>query len=158
MEEINRRVGKTSSYLIFVFMMLMVYEVIARYFFSSPTIWVHEVCGFLFAAYVGLTGGWVLLEKGHVAVDIIYQYFPLKLKKIADILVSIVALFMFSILLWQGYKFAWHAIATHQHSHTLFAPPLWPVKLMIPVSALLFILQIVADLFRSILDLKKRSS
>lgn len=156
-EEINRKVGRASSYLIFVFMVLMVYEVIARYFFSSPTIWVHEVCGFLFAGYVALTGGWVLLNKGHVAVDIIYQYFPQKTKDIADIIVSLTALFMFGILLWQGYKFAWHAIVTNQHSHTLFRPPLWPVKLMIPVGALLFILQILADLGRSILDMKKRS-
>lgn len=153
-EKMNKWVGRASCNLIFVFMFLMVYEVIARYFFESPTIWVHEVCGYIFAAYIALTGGWVLLEKGHVAVDIIYQYFPDKAKRFADVAVSIVALFMFSVLFWQGYKFAWHAFATNQHSHTLFGPPLWPVKTMLPAGALLFILQILADLGRSILVLK----
>ena len=68
----------------------------------------------------------------------------------------VVALFMFIILFWQGYKFAWHAFATNQHSHTLFGPPLWPVKAMLPAGALLFILQILADLGKSILAFKTR--
>lgn len=157
-EKVNEKIGKTSSYLIFVFMGLMVYEVISRYFFQSPTIWVHEICGYLFAAYVALTGGWVLLTKGHVAVDIIYQHFPEKGKYLADLVVSLVGLFMFSILFWQGYKFALYAIKTNQHSHTLFGPPLWPVKILIPIGALLFLIQILADLARSILDWQKRSA
>jgi TRAP-type mannitol/chloroaromatic compound transport system permease small subunit len=156
-EAMNRKIGKASSYLIFVFMGLMVYEVIARYFFDSPTIWVHEVCGFLFAGYVALTGAWVLLEKGHVAVDIIYQYFPDRAKDLADMVVSIIALFMFTVLFWQGYKFAWHAFVTGQHSHTLFAPLLWPVKTMLPLGALFFLFQILADLARSIIQFKQRS-
>ncbi len=156
-EKINKMVGKASTNLIFIFMFLMVYEVIARYFFQSPTIWVHELCGYLFAAYIALTGGWVLLKKGHVAVDIIYQYFPKKLKYTADIIVCFVALFMFIVLFWQGYKFAWHAFATKQHSHTLFGPVLWPVKILLPIGALLFILQIFADLGKIILKLKKGS-
>ncbi|MCP4369577.1 MAG: TRAP transporter small permease subunit [Deltaproteobacteria bacterium] len=156
-EKINKMVGKASCNLIFVFMFLMVYEVIARYFFESPTIWVHELCGYLFAAYVALTGGWVLLKKGHVAVDIIYQYFPRKVKFTADIIVSIVALFMFVVLFWQGYKYAWHAFATNQHSHTLFGPVLWPVKALLPVGAVFFILQIFADFGKIILEFKKGS-
>jgi TRAP-type mannitol/chloroaromatic compound transport system permease small subunit len=154
-EKLNKMVGRASSNLIFVFMFLMVYEVIARYFFESPTIWVHELCGYLFAAYIALTGGWVLLKKGHVAVDIIYQYFPERLKYTADIIVSIVALFMFTVLFWQGYKFAWHAFVTNQHSHTLFAPLLWPVKILLPLGSLFFILQIFADMGKLILDIKK---
>ncbi len=154
-ENMNKWIGRASCNLIFVFMFLMVYEVIARYFFESPTIWVHEVCGYVFAAYIALTGGWVLLEKGHVAVDIIYQHFSERTKQAADILVSVVALFMFIVLFWQGYKFAWHAFSTNQHSHTLFGPPLWPVKSMLPAGALLFILQILADLGRSILTVKQ---
>jgi len=156
-ENINKKVGKASCYLIFVFMLLMVFEVAARYFFESPTTWVHEMCGQLFAAYIALTGGWVLYEKGHVAVDIIYQYFPENVKSIADIIVSLTALFMFVILFWQGYKYAWHALVTNQHSHTLFGPPMWPVKMMLPAGAFLFLLQILADIARSIIDFKKRS-
>jgi TRAP-type C4-dicarboxylate transport system permease small subunit len=146
------------SYMLFVFMTLMVYEVISRYFFRSPTIWVHEICGFLFAAYIAFTGAWVLLEKGHVAVDIIYQYFPNRVKCIADILVSLVAFGLFAVLLWQGWNYAWYAFKTNQHSHTVFGPPLWPVKMMLPVGALLFLTQLIADLGRSLLELKERSA
>ncbi|OGR28369.1 MAG: hypothetical protein A2277_09050 [Desulfobacterales bacterium RIFOXYA12_FULL_46_15] len=156
-EKINVKTGRAFAFLIFAFMILMVYEVVARYFFKSPTIWVHELCGFIFAAYIALTGGWVLKEKGHVSVDIIYQNFSQKGKCLADMAVSVIGFFMFGILFWQGYKFAWHAIKTGQHSHTLFAPPLWPVKIMIPLGAWLFIIQLAANLCRSILEYRKLS-
>lgn len=158
LEKMNEKIGRASASLIFVFMLLMVYEVIARYFFESPTIWVHEICGFIFAAYIALTGGWVFLEKGHVAVDIIYQHFSSRAKVIADIAVSITGFFMFTILFWQGYKFAWHAIKTNQHSHTLFAPPMWPVKILIPIGALLFLMQLTVNLSRSIIAYKTLDS
>jgi TRAP-type mannitol/chloroaromatic compound transport system permease small subunit len=157
-EKVNKIAGKLCCNLLFVFMLLMVYEVIARYVFEKPTIWAHEVCGYLFAAYVALTGGWVLLERGHVAVDIIYQYFPRKIKYTADIVVSVVSLFMFVVLFWQGYKFAWHAFSTGQHSHTLFGPILWPVKAMLPIGCVFFILQILADFGKTILNFKKGSA
>ena len=155
---VNDRVGRAACSLLFVFMLLMVYEVIARYFFKSPTIWVHELCGYLFAAYIALTGGWVLLHRGHVAVDIVYQFFPDRLKHLADIAVSALGLFMFGVLFWQGFQFAWFALVTHQHSHTLFGPPLWPVKMMIPLGAMLFLLQLLADLAQNIVDLTQRSA
>jgi TRAP-type mannitol/chloroaromatic compound transport system permease small subunit len=98
------------------------------------------------------------LKKGHVAVDIIYQHFPRKVKYFADMAVSLTGFFMFSILFWQGYKFAWHAIKTNQHSHTLFAPPMWPVKIMIPIGALLFLIQLSANLSRSIIAYKTANS
>lgn len=154
---LNEKVGKAASYLLFIFMLLMVFEVISRYFFKNPTIWVHELCGQFFAAYIALTGGWVLLQQSHVAVDIVYQFFPDSFKRLSDIVVSLLGLFMFGVLFWQGYKFAWHALISQQHSHTLFGPPMWPVKMMIPAGALLFLLQLLADLAQSIIDLKGRS-
>ncbi len=154
MESINRFVGKLSIWLIFVFMLLMVFEVIMRYFLESPTIWVHESCGYVFAAYLAFTGGWVLLGKGHVSVDILYQYFPKSVRHMADIVVSILTIGMFSVLFYQGYKFALFAYITNQHSHTLFAPLLWPIKALLPIGALLFIFQLIADIAKSIIALK----
>ena len=153
---INRKIGEAAAYTLTVFMCLMVYEVIMRYFFQSPTMWVHETCGFLFAFYIAFTGGWVLQLKGHVAVDIAYQYFSTRGKIVADLIVSIVGFVLFAVLLWVGWKYGWHAIVTNQHSHTMFGPPLWPVKAMLPAASLLFLIQIVADIMRGILDLTRK--
>jgi len=154
METISRKIGETFAYVLVIFMCLMVYEVIARYFLKSPTMWVHETCGMLFAAYIAFTGGWVLLEKGHVAVDIIYQYFPKKGKNIANIIVSLIGFSLFLTLLWFGWKFGWKSFLMSERSHTVFGPPMWPVKMMLPVGCFLFLFQLCADVGRAILDLK----
>lgn len=156
-ETVNEKVGRAFTYMIYVFMLLMVYEVISRYFFKSPTSWVHELCGFLFAGYVAMTGGWVLKDKGHVAVDIIYQHFPPRGKRVADLIVTVASFLMFAILLKYGWKFAWHALKTNQHSHTVFGPPLWPVKMLLPAGSLLFLLQILADFAKTFTEPEERS-
>lgn len=158
MESTSRKIGESSAYLFVVFMCLMVYEVIARYFLQSPTIWVHEMCGMVFAGYIAFTGGWVLLEKGHVAVDIVYQRFPRKGKYVADIIVSLVGFSLFLVLIWFGWKYGWKALVTNQRSHTIFGPPLWPVKMMLPVGSFLFLFQLVANVGRAILELKGKES
>lgn len=49
------------------------YSVVMRYFFKQPPIWVVQTCEYslLWLVFLGTT--WLLREKGHVAVDIIYS-------------------------------------------------------------------------------------
>ena len=156
-EKINKKVGETAAYILPVFMCLMVYEGGNAIFLS-----VSPPCGFMrpvaiyLPIYIAFTGGWILLLKGHVSVDIAYERFSRKMKLIADLIVSIAGFMLFIVLLWFGWKYAWHAIITNQHSHTVFAPPMWPVKIMLPAASLLFLIQIAADIARSLLDLKRK--
>lgn len=48
------------------------YEVVARYIFKSPTIWVTEACFLLFGMQYLLSGAFALHHGSHVRVDVIY--------------------------------------------------------------------------------------
>ncbi len=152
---LNTALGKAASFVIIVFMLFLSYEVVLRYFFNSPTIWAHELSGFCFALYLALTGPWVLLQKGHVSVDIIYTRYSARTQQVADIFTGLITIFFFVVLLYIGGKSALHAITTKQVSYSVWAPPLGPVRAMIPVAAFLFLLQALANLCESILQLKE---
>jgi len=50
------------------------YGVVMRYFLMSPSIWVVQTCEYALLWMVFLGTTWLLREKGHVGVDIIYSH------------------------------------------------------------------------------------
>ena len=51
-------------------------------------------------------------------------------------------------MIWAGWLFAWDSMKLGETSGTPWNPPIWPVKLAIPVAAALVLLQGVADVVR----------
>jgi TRAP-type mannitol/chloroaromatic compound transport system permease small subunit len=155
---LNTLLGKIASYSLIIMMLILSYEVIARYFFNSPTIWAHELSGFFFAFYLALTGPWVLLRKEHVAVDIIYTRYSEKKQNAADIVSNLIAIFFFVMVFYLGMKNALYSLSINQTSYTVWGPPLWPVKFLIPLSAAFFILQALAGICDSAMKIKENGA
>jgi TRAP-type mannitol/chloroaromatic compound transport system permease small subunit len=153
----NQQLGKISSFVLILIMLFLCYEVLMRYFFNSPTIWVHELSGFSFAFYLALTGPWLLQRKEHVSVDIVYSKFPARFRLTADIISYLVCLTFFAVLFWVGGKDMLHAFKINQHSYTVWGPPLGPVKLFVPVAAVLFILQAIAGICEVVVKFREDS-
>ena len=126
--------GRLFAYLLWPGVAVLVYEVIARYVFNAPTI-----CG----AYISL-------NRSHITMDIIYERFSPRKKAILDI-ISFIFFFAFcGVLLWYGSRYAWSSLIRLEPCSTPFRAPLYPIKLMIPLGALLIILQELANLCRNI--------
>ncbi len=152
-DRINAWVGKVLSFgVLFMFVMVLI-EVIRRYFFNSPTVWGNELTQLIFGAYAILCGGYILLSGGHVNVDILYSRFSEKGKAIADIITFFLFLMFCGMMLIYGGSLAWESLSTFEHSESAWNPPIYPAKLMIPLGASLLLLQGIAKLIRDILTL-----
>lgn len=150
---VNDRLGRILSLGILLIFGLLVLEVALRYLFNSPTVWANELTQMMFGAYVVLSGGHLLWCGGHVNVDIIYSRLYPKAKAWMDVLTSSV-FFAFSVmLLYYGGSLALESLARWEHSQSPWNPPIYPVKLTIPLGALLVLLQGTAKLVRDILVL-----
>jgi len=130
-------------------------EVIRRYLFNAPTVWANELTQMLFGAYIVLAGGYILAIEGHVNVDILYSRLSRKTQAILDIITSVL-FFMFCLMMvYYGGSLAWESLSTFEHSQSAWNPPIYPVKLTIPIGAGLLLLQGIAKLIRDILFLIK---
>lgn len=127
----------------FVFLL---FEVVARYAFNSPTSWATEATTMLFGAYTILSGGYLLLHRGHVNVDIFYQRFSPRTKATVDVVTSVFFFAFTIVVLVEGQDMAREAIARWEHSHSAWNPPVWPLRLCVPIGASLLILQGVVKL------------
>jgi TRAP-type mannitol/chloroaromatic compound transport system permease small subunit len=77
-------VGKFSMYLVFMMIFILLYEPIARNFFDKSCIWAVEMAQFTMAAYYLLGGGYSMILRGHVRMDLLYGRWSDKKKALMD--------------------------------------------------------------------------
>ncbi len=71
-ESLNIVIGSLTAVGLLILIALVVWEVFLRYVVNAPTTWGNELITYLFAGYILLCGGYTLLHRDHVAMDIIY--------------------------------------------------------------------------------------
>lgn len=146
--KVNDRVGRVISFLLFPITFITAFEVFMRYVVKKPTIWAWDLNIQLNAALIMLGGGYTLLEKGHVAVDILVTSIPPRLRAILDLVTSFFFFFGFVILLWYGWDVAWTSWKAREAMPTVWAPPYYPIKMLVPIGAFLMLIQGLAKLIQ----------
>lgn len=132
------------SPLALVIFAVMIWEVVARYVFSAPTLWATELSQLLFGVYIVLSGGWLLLHRGHVNVDILVARLPRRRRAALDMATSVMFFIFMAVLLKEGWTMASASLESFERSHSAWNPPIWPVKAAIPLGIGLLFLQGVA--------------
>ena len=140
--KVSEWVGRiTSDLLVLPMVLILCWEVVLRYAFNSPTIWAHELSTFLFGAIFMLGSAFALLHGAHVRMDGLYRLFPPRMKAIVDLLTSVLFYSVCIVLVWKGGEAALLSIKGAERSMTIWEPPLWPIKLAIPIGGILLLFQ-----------------
>lgn len=135
---------------IFPLVALAMIEVILRYVFNSPTIWVWDVNVQLLAAITVLGTGYTLLAKGHVSVDILVSRFSPQKRAIIDLSAAVVFFGSVGVIVWQTGIAAWVSLETRELYTSIWQPPIYPLKIMIAVGAFLLFLQGIVKFIRDL--------
>jgi TRAP-type C4-dicarboxylate transport system permease small subunit len=145
---INQWIGKIISFISFGLMIFIFYDVVRRYLFNAPTIWSFELSQILLLYMVCLGSGAVLLENSHINVDVVVKKLPARTTALIHVFMWPVLLLICIVLLWQGSLSLWDDIMFNSKSDTLWGPPMWISKIMIPLAGLLLGLQCIAQWMR----------
>jgi len=140
-DNLNNWVGKILSLLIYPIVLVLVYEVVMRYVFVRPTTWAHETSCFLYGAHFMLGGAYALRWGAFVNVEVLYNRFPPRKRAIVDLFTWILFYIFCGVLLWKSVPWAWASVRVLEYSQSCWGPPIWPIKLTIPVGAALMLLQ-----------------
>jgi TRAP-type mannitol/chloroaromatic compound transport system permease small subunit len=131
------------------------YDVIMRYVFKAPTFWAYETSWMLYSANFLLGMGYALREGAHVRVDILLNQFSPPLKVIIEMIFLLILLVLCCVSVWQGTKYAAAAWILKEGSHfTLWAPPIYPIKTLIPIAFTVLGLQSISEFVRKIKEFK----
>lgn len=142
--------GKVVSFLIIAMVGVTVYEVVLRYVFGSPTIWAFEASYLMFGAYAILGGAYTLYLRGHVNVDILYGRLPLRRRATVDLATSTFFFLFSGVLLWNIGIMGWDSLVIKENLSSAWAPPVYPVKLIMVIGVFLLVLQGLAKFIRDL--------
>jgi TRAP-type mannitol/chloroaromatic compound transport system permease small subunit len=142
--------------LILIIAFIVGYEIIMRYGFNRPTVWVNEMSAMLFGTFIILGGAYTARYNGHVPMDVVYNKFSKRGKAILDVIsFFILTLPLLGVLVWKGGESAWRSVMTLEHDSSQWGPPLYPLRVMLPLGAFLFLLQASAKLVRDFIVIFK---
>lgn len=144
--------SKWSGYLIapiaLAYMLIIAYEVTMRYVFLRPTNWAHELSTFLFGAQFMLGGAFCLWRGSMVNVEILHVHIPFRLRAAIDAALMILPIAICLLMFWLGGQMFLTSLGQLERTNTVWAPPLYPLRGVIPLAAALMLSQVLAQLLR----------
>ena len=154
-DKLNVFVGVWVAQLVILLTFIVVYEVIRRKIFNSPTSWAFEFSTFLYGGMFILGAGYTHYENRHVAIDVLEEKLPKKIR----IWIKILSFFIFFLpfvgaLLFASTQYAWHSWVTNEHSWSAWKPPIYIYKTVMPVGFFLLFIEGVSKLIKDVFELK----
>ncbi|MBR9828481.1 MAG: TRAP transporter small permease subunit [Oceanospirillales bacterium] len=126
------------------------YEVIMRYFFNMPTIWVHEASFLLLGMQYLMAGAYALLHGAHVRVDVMYNLLPARGRVGMDIFTSMFFFIFALALAGTSWTFFIDAYDMGETTVETWGIQHWPVKGVMLLGSVLILLAGVSRLIKDI--------
>ena len=147
--------GYLASALFITIGFIVSYEVIMRYLFNSPTIWVNEVSRFLqiWATYLALT--YSFHKKDFIRITVIYDRLNENGKKILDFISFIFIIIFSSFVVYYGWLIAYDSLKVGRTSSTILDVPSFLTELAIPLCFAFLVLRVILEALKYIRNFAK---
>ena len=144
--------GRVVAWLTVPLMLVIVYEVLARYLFTAPTRWAYDISRMLYGAMFMLGAAYALSKGVHIRADFIYRRWPVKVQGWVDTLLYLICYFpTMGIFLFVSTEWAWISVSRGERgTDTAWMPLLGPLKSCVPIGISFLILQGISELLKSV--------
>lgn len=131
-----------ASLLIFA-MIIVIYEIVTRYFFNRSEVWVTEITEYslLYITFLGTT--WLLKREGHIKLDLLLNRLSSRSQDFINILTSFAGLIICAALVWYGARGTWNQFQSGYYTPTLLEIPTAPITVIIPIGSFFLFIQFI---------------
>ena len=145
-DKIVKYSGYLASALFIAIGFIVSYEVIMRYLFNSPTIWVNEVSRFLqiWATYLALT--YSFHKQDFIRITVIYDRLNERGKKILDFISFVFIIIFCSFVVYYGWLIAYDSLKVGRTSSTILDVPSFLTELAIPLCFAFLVLRVILEI------------
>ena len=147
--------GYLASALFIAIGFIVSYEVIMRYLFNSPTIWVNEVSRFLqiWATYLALT--YSFHKQDFIRITVIYDRLNETGKKILDFISFIFIIIFSCFVVYYGWLIAYDSLKVGRTSSTILDVPSFLTELAIPLCFAFLVIRVILEAIRYMRNFSK---
>jgi len=154
-DKIVKYSGYLASALFIAIGFIISYEVIMRYLFNSPTIWVNEVSRFLqiWATYLALT--YSFHKQDFIRITVIYDRLNETGKKILDFISFIFIIIFSCFVVYYGWLIAYDSLKVGRTSSTILDVPSFLTELAIPLCFAFLVIRVILEAIRYLRNFSK---
>jgi TRAP-type C4-dicarboxylate transport system permease small subunit len=153
-QRLNRLISGVGAVFLLPLMMIASIEVISRNLFNHPIAGNVEVSEYLLSIFILLGVAYTQQVKGYVNVSIFVSRLSLRGQITLNIISTLLSLFIFSILAWQGLIVG----LEEKTVSDMLRVPQYPFRLLVAAAAFLTCLELLIDLADSFYRLFQRMS
>lgn len=148
-DRFNQYIGLSVAHLYMICAVITTYEVVMRYFFNAPTQWVFEVVMVVCASAWALSGAYIAMRRGHIAITVVYERTKGKVRWWLDAFIYTVTIVSLSIFSYALFDPMVHAVSSLERSGTSFNSPEPAIlKTLLFVGAVMYGVQSIVNLIK----------
>ncbi len=155
-DRINEQVGRLTSWLTAILVVLVCYDVFTRYLLNETSAWIMELEWHLFALVFIFGAAYALKHDKHVRVDLFYARFSKKDKALVNLLGGVLFLIPWCILIiYWSFDYAQLSFSVREGSPDPGGlPARYIIKFAVPAGMILLLLQAISMVVKSVFTLK----
>lgn len=123
-DRFSRQTGELFSYLFFACMVIIAYEVLARYGLNAPTIWAHDLTIALCAVGFLMSGLYALRRRSHIRISLVYDRLPARIRRWLDVINGLIMLIFLGALAYQAAQSAYKSVSIMETAGTASRMPI----------------------------------
>ena len=155
-DQLSKTVGHAFAWCIVILTLGTCFEVMMRYVFNDPTSWAFDLSYMMYGAVFYMAGAYTLSRGGHVRADMFYRKWPERTQATVELVLYVTFFFPGILaLVVAGSDYGIESLRIREVSvNSPAGMPIWPLKMMICVGALLIAIQGFAEVLRCIVCLR----
>lgn len=147
LDRLSLFMGRVTMLLIVALVLVMFYEVIARYVFEKPTLWANELSLWMAGGIFLFSGLYAMQQRSHIRIYLLYDMMPRNVQRLCDSFSVLLIVGFAFVMLWGSYNEARDKFMRWETFGTAFDPPIpATLKPLLIVFICLVALQAVVNL------------
>ena len=147
-DSLSEFTGKLAAWMFFAIGLFVTYEVVMRYAFTLPTIWVDEVSRILQIWATFLAGAFVLKHRDMIVIEVAFKDPATLARKLTETFALLCILLFCTVACWYGFELWLRATRLGHTTDTFLATPKWITHASIWVGLGLLLIQALAETVR----------
>ncbi len=119
---VNKLFVNAAALVLFGMMLMTSLDVVGRYLFNAPLTGVFELTEFMMVCVVFLAMAYTQAGKGHVAVDLVVNRFPEKIRESISVINYLISFLVMALIAWKSVERGFEVMRAGECSGTLGIP------------------------------------
>lgn len=146
--KLDQWVANCAMWAFFALGVILVIEVVARYFFNAPTIWVEEVARLLFVWSVFGGTAFLFHDGSHISVTILTDNLGQSGRKALYLFSLVFVMICSGITLYAATPLAISSLSNGKTTGSMLDMPSWPFDIALPVAMFLVVVRTIAEIVK----------